>query len=199
MLFTWAFPCVGLPRMEGLLAALPEVRLPGLGCWCPFRDLRFSASFLYGGAVESLVSGIAVRVVLLTSSLPLGMDFSLVPGRCLSVGARWGSSGHPTYVFFFLNALCVLASASTRRFWIFHARFSVALLRERGWVVLCFRPGLGDDVLWYLPCSSVRGLHCTGPTNGRLLYPVRAAWCSWSAWAAPRQRCAPLLLLQFVT
>ena len=39
--------------------------------------------------------------------------------------------------------------------------------RERGWVVLCFRPGLGDVVLWDLPCSSVFGLHCTGPTNAR--------------------------------
>ena len=37
----------------------------------------------------------------------------------------------------------------------------------RGWVVLCFRPVPGDDVLWYLPCSSVCGLHCTGPTNAR--------------------------------
>ena len=37
MLFTWTFPYVGLPRMGGLLAALPEVRLPGMGCWCPFR------------------------------------------------------------------------------------------------------------------------------------------------------------------
>ena len=37
ILFTWAFSCVGLPRMGGLLAALPEVRLPGMGCWCPFR------------------------------------------------------------------------------------------------------------------------------------------------------------------
>ena len=26
------FSCVGLPRMGGLLVALPEVRLPGLGC-----------------------------------------------------------------------------------------------------------------------------------------------------------------------
>ena len=50
---------------------------------------------------SNLVSGIAVRVLLLASSLPLGMDFSLAPGRCLSVGARWSSSGHPTYVFFF--------------------------------------------------------------------------------------------------
>ena len=39
--------------------------------------------------------------------------------------------------------------------------------RMRGWVVLCFRPGLGDDVLWYLPCSSVCGLHCTSSTNAR--------------------------------
>ena len=35
--FTWAFSCVGLPCMGGLLAALPEVRLPGMGCWCTFR------------------------------------------------------------------------------------------------------------------------------------------------------------------
>ena len=37
MLFTWAFPCVGLPRIGGLLAALPEVWLLGLSCWCHFR------------------------------------------------------------------------------------------------------------------------------------------------------------------
>ena len=30
LLFTWAFRCVGLPRMGGLLAALLEVWLPGL-------------------------------------------------------------------------------------------------------------------------------------------------------------------------
>ena len=39
--------------------------------------------------------------------------------------------------------------------------------QEWGWVVLCFRPGLGDVVLWDLPCSSVCGLHRTGPTNTR--------------------------------
>ena len=43
---------------------------------------------------------VAVRVLLLASSLPLGMDFSLAPGRCLSVGARWGSSGLLPYMFF---------------------------------------------------------------------------------------------------
>ena len=64
----------------------------------------------------------------------------------------------------FLNALFVLASASTRRF---------------GFPMLCF-PGAGvgcpllsSRALWrslrLLPCSSVCGLHCTGPTNARQL------------------------------
>ena len=43
----------------------------------------------------------------------------------------------------------------------------MALLLGAGWVVLCFRHCLCDDVLRPLPCSSVCGLHCTGPTNVR--------------------------------
>ena len=43
----------------------------------------------------------------------------------------------------------------------------MALLPGAGWVVLCFCHGLCDDVLRPLPCSSVCGLHCTGPTNAR--------------------------------
>ena len=43
----------------------------------------------------------------------------------------------------------------------------MALLLGAGWVVLCFRHCLCDDVLRPLPCSSVCGLHCTGPTNAR--------------------------------
>ena len=35
-----------------------------------------------------------------------------------------------------------------------------------GWGVLCFRHGC-DVVLRDLPCSSVGGLHCTGPANAR--------------------------------
>ena len=35
--FHLAFSCVGLPRMGGLLAALPEVGLLGMGCWFTFR------------------------------------------------------------------------------------------------------------------------------------------------------------------
>ena len=83
------------------------------------------------------------------------------------VGAQWSSSPHLTCVFSFLNALFVLASASTRRFGYSMLCFSVALLPGAGWVVLCFRHGLCDDVLRPLPCSSVCGLHCTGPTNAR--------------------------------
>ena len=71
--------------------ALPEVRPPGMGCWCPFRvpqilcltPLPRVRSWL-------LVSGIAVRVLLLATSLPLGMDVSLAPGRCLSVSTFCG-------------------------------------------------------------------------------------------------------------
>ena len=38
--------------------------------------------------------------------------------------------------------------------------------QELGWVVLCFRLGLcGEDCPF--PCSSVCGLHCTGPTDAR--------------------------------
>ena len=74
---------------------------------------------------------------------------------------------NPTGVFSFLIALFVLASASTRRFGYSMLGFSVALLLGAGWVVLCFRHGLCDDVLRLLPCSSVCGLHCTGPTNAR--------------------------------
>ena len=83
------------------------------------------------------------------------------------VGARWSSSGHPTCVFSFLNTLFVLASASTRRFGYSMLGFQWLSFWERGWVVLCFRHGLCDDVLRPLPCSSVCGLHCTGPTNVR--------------------------------
>ena len=94
--FTWAFSCVGLPRMGGLLAALSEVRLPGMGCYCPFRVPQLLCltplprvwSWL-------LVSGMAVRALLLATSLPLGMDVSLAPGRCLSVFTFYGLYLYP--------------------------------------------------------------------------------------------------------
>ena len=41
-----------------------------------------------GGAVKSLVFGIAVRVLLFASPHPLGMVLSMAPGRFLSVGVR---------------------------------------------------------------------------------------------------------------
>ena len=96
ILFTWAFSCVGLPRMGGLLAALPEVRLPGMGCWCPFRVPQILClTPLLGVRSWLLVSGMAVRELLLATSLPLGMDISLAPGRCLSVSTFYGLYLYP--------------------------------------------------------------------------------------------------------
>ena len=82
--------------LGGLLAALLEVRLPGMDGWCPFRvpqilcltPLPRVRSWL-------LVSGIAVRALLLATSLPLGMDVSLAPGRCLSVSTFYGLYLYP--------------------------------------------------------------------------------------------------------
>ena len=83
------------------------------------------------------------------------------------VGAQWSSSGHTTCVFLFLNALSVLASASTRRFGYSMLCLSVALFPGAG--VGC--PLLSSRALWrrlrLLPCSSVCGRHCTGSTNAR--------------------------------
>ena len=96
--------------------------------------------------------------------------------------------------FSFLNALFVLASASSRSFGYSMLCLSVALFP--GAEVGC--PLLSSWALWRglrpLPCSSVCRLHCTSPTNGRLLFPVRAVRCSWSAWVALRQRCEPFML-----
>ena len=52
--------------------------------------------------------------------------------------------------------------------WVCHAMsFSGSLSREQGCGVLCFRHGLCGEDSGPLPCSSVCGLHCTGPTNAR--------------------------------
>ena len=75
--------------------------------------------------------------------------------------------------------------------------------QERGWVVLCFRHRLcGEDSG---PSLAPRFAGFTVPAqptrdnrNGRLLYPVRAVRCSWSAWAAHRQRCEPFMLPQVI-
>ena len=48
-----------------------------------------------GGEVVASVSGIAVRALLLATSIPLGMDVSLAPGRCLSVSTFYGLFLYP--------------------------------------------------------------------------------------------------------
>ena len=117
-----------------------------------------------------LLSSYAVRVI---SCGPGGPVQFCHPSWVLSlvlqnlIGAQWSSSGHTTGVFLFLNALFVLASAPARRFGYPMLCLSVALFPVVG--VGC--PLLLSRALWRrlrpLPCSSVCGLHCTGPTNAR--------------------------------
>ena len=51
-------------------------------------------------------------------------------------------------------------------FWVFHVWVFSGSPSGSGCSVLCFRHGC-DVVLRDLPCSSVGGLHCTGPANAR--------------------------------
>ena len=82
------FSRVGLPRMGGLLVALPEVRLPGLGCWCtfsvpqilclvPLRGCGRISGFWYSG------TGVAPGII------PSSWHGFLPGAR--SVFVRWGS------------------------------------------------------------------------------------------------------------
>ena len=88
--------------------------------------------------------------------------------------------------------------------WVFHVRFFQWLsFRERGglsfafvtvFVTMCSGPSLALRFVGFtVPARPTRD-NC----NGRMLYPVRAVRCSWSAWAAHRQRCVPFMLLQVV-
>ena len=69
--------------------------------------------------------------------------------------------------FLVLKALFILAPASAGRIGVFHA-VSFRGSHSRGWreVSFFFRHWLsGEDSGPLLPCSSVCGLHCTGPTK----------------------------------
>ena len=69
----------------GLLAALPEVGLLGMGCWYIFRVPQILClTPLPGGVVVASVFGVAVRALLRATSLPLGLDVSPAPGQSLS-------------------------------------------------------------------------------------------------------------------
>ena len=116
-----------------------------------------------------LLSSYAARVI----SCGAGVLSSLSPFLgCLSGSSElgWGSVEllrTSDVRVSFLNALFVLASASTRRFGYSMLCLSVALFPGAG--VGC--PLLSSRALWRrlrpLPCFSVCGLHCTGPTNAR--------------------------------
>ena len=98
------------------------------------------------------------------------VQFVTLPGLSLWLFRTWlGLSGAPPDIrrafFLFLNALFVLASASTRRFG--YSMLCLSVARFPGAEVGC--PLLSSLALRRrlrpLPCSSVCGLHCTGPTN----------------------------------
>ena len=118
-----------------------------------------------------LLSSYAARVI----SCGTGVLSSLSPFLgCLSCSSElgWGSVELlRTYDvrFSFLNALFILASASTRCFGYSMLCLSVALFQRAG--VGC--PLLSSRALWRrlrpLPCSSVCGPHCTGPSNAKQL------------------------------
>ena len=71
----------GFPRMVGLLAALQEVCLPGGAAGIPSGCLRFYDSLLSREGGRVFCSGIAVRALLLATSLTLTMVLPLTPGR----------------------------------------------------------------------------------------------------------------------
>ena len=86
ILFIWAFFMRWSSTHGGLLAALLEVGLLGMGCWCMFRVLQILClTPLPGMRSWLLFFGVAVRALLQAASLPLGMDVSPAPGQSLSV------------------------------------------------------------------------------------------------------------------
>ena len=86
ILFTWAFSCVG-----GLASGSSGRRTSRYGLLVYVQggsdSLPHSSP---GGEVVASVSGIAVRALLLATSLLLGLDVSLAPSRCLSVSTVYG-------------------------------------------------------------------------------------------------------------
>ena len=116
-----------------------------------------------------LLGSYAARV----SSCGTGVLSSLSPFRgCLSGSSElgWGSVEllRPSDVrAFFLFALFILASASTRHFGYSMLGFFSGSPSESGVGCPLLSSRFCDVVLRTLPCSSVGGLHCTGPTNAR--------------------------------
>ena len=88
-------------------------------------------------------------------------------------------------------------------FWVFHVWIFSGSPSGSGWGVLCFRHAC-DVVLRDLPCSSVGGLHCTGPANARQI-AMGEGYSLWGRSCFPgplgathRRRCVPFILPQVV-
>ena len=94
MLFTWEFSCVGLPRIGGLASGSSGSQASWFGLLVYVQGASDSMPHSSPEG-EVVASGIAVRALLLATSLPLGMDISLAPGRCLSVSTFYGLYLYP--------------------------------------------------------------------------------------------------------
>ena len=191
--------------MRGLLVALPEVRLPGLGCWCTFRVPQILCLVPLRGC--GWISGFWYSSTGVAPGVIPSSWHGFLPGA-RSVFVRWGS-----VEFLRTSDICVFL------FWMHSSSWPRPRLGVFGIPCYVFSDspsGSGDGLSFaFVPalvtmCSGTslapRFAGFTVPArptrdnrNGRLFYPVRAVRCSWSAWAAPRQRCEPFLCPQFVT
>ena len=141
-----------------------------------------------------LLSSYAARVI----SCGAGVLSSLSPFRgCLagSSALGWGSVEllrTSDVCVSFLNALFVLASASTRRFGYSLLCFSVAFVT--GFVTKSQAPPL----LLGLRASLYQPNQRETVAMGDCYILCGRSGVSWSAWAAHRQRCEPFMLPQVV-
>ena len=81
--FTCAVPGGGFPRLVGLLAALLEVYLSLSSSWSLCRVPRVLRLSSPGRRVVFSEAGMAVRALLLATSLPLPMVFSCSWEQCV--------------------------------------------------------------------------------------------------------------------
>ena len=82
------------------------------------------------------------------------------------------------------HVFCLIARLSPGHglalaFWVFHVWVFSGSPSGSKCSVLCFRHGC-DVVLRNLPCSSVGGLHCTGPANARQIAWEKVIACGGS-------------------
>ena len=108
------------------------------------------------------------------------------------IGAPWTSYRHMKSIFSGSESALPPGPCLGWVYWCMPCCHIVT--HSRGWseVSFFFRPGLHGKDSGHLLCSSVCGLHCTGPTKHETL-AVRAVRCYLDRFAAHRQRCERFL------